>query len=172
MKKEKSIAYVYLNLRWLVITFFVIILDQWSKWWVVNHLYFGERRPWFPYVDLLLMPNRGAAYSFLQNAGGWQRWFFVSLASVISVVIIIWLARMREVKTLLAISLCLILGGALGNLIDRLHLAYVIDFISFYIGNWRFAIFNVADAAITVGAGLLIIDSIIHLGKEKKASDG
>ena len=121
------------------------------------------------YLDFTLLHNTGAAFSFLAGAGGWQRWFFVLLATVVSVVIAVWLWRLRhEGPLVLMAGLSLVLGGAIGNLVDRARLGYVTDFIQVWFGNWAFPSFNVADSAISVGAALLIIDALFLTGRETK----
>ena len=105
------------------------------------------------------MHNTGAAFSFLSDAGGWQRWLFAGLAVGMSVVISVWLTRLKENETLIAVALSLILGGAIGNLIDRLAYGYVIDFLDVYYETWHWPAFNIADSAITVGVVLMLIDS-------------
>jgi signal peptidase II len=110
-----------------------------------------------PFFDLTLAYNTGAAFSFLNSASGWQNVFFSVLAFVVSIAIIAWLFRLRKKDGWLSIALCLILGGALGNAWDRLLYHYVIDFLSFHLGSWHFAIFNIADAGISVGAFMLLV---------------
>src|SRR5690606_405481 len=125
-----------------------------------------------PFLDIVYLENRGAAFSILHDAGGWQRWFFIVLALVVSVVLMIWLRRIRTSDQLiLAIGLALVLGGALGNVIDRVWHSYVIDFIYFHWNDWYFPAFNIADTAITIGAGCLLIDAFQESGREKKASE-
>jgi len=120
------------------------------------------------FINLTHQQNTGAAFSFLADAGGWQRWFFVVLASVVSAVIVVWLWRVRkEGPLVLMAGLSLVLGGAIGNLIDRARLGYVTDFFQVWFGDWAFPSFNVADAGITVGAALLIIDAIFLTGRDK-----
>jgi len=122
------------------------------------------------FMNLTHQQNTGAAFSFLAGAGGWQRWFFVVLASVVSVVIAIWLWRIRkEGPLVLMAGLALVLGGAIGNLIDRARLGYVTDFFQVWFGDWAFPSFNVADAGITVGATFLIIDSLFLSGRTENA---
>jgi len=116
----------------------------------------------FPGLDLLLAQNKGAAFSFLDDAGGWQRWLFAGISVVVSMVLTLWLWRLPRQQQLLGFALACILGGALGNLIDRVMLGYVVDFISVYYAQWRFATFNVADAAISCGAALLVLDVVLH----------
>ncbi len=145
-------------LKWLSVTAVVIIIDQLTKWLMSSWLSLYETVSIMPFFNLTMAHNTGAAFSFLAHADGWQRWFFVGLATIISVVLIIWLRKVTN-KTLEALSISLILGGALGNVIDRVNLGYVIDFLDVYYGNYHWPAFNVADSAIVVGACLLIIDS-------------
>jgi signal peptidase II len=123
--------------------------------------------PLLPFFKLTYVHNTGAAFSFLSEAGGWQRWFFAGLALVISVVIAVWLSRLEKNETLLAVALSLILGGAVGNLIDRLAYGYVIDFLDVYYGTWHWPAFNIADSAITLGVVLMLAESF-GLGKAKE----
>ena len=120
----------------------------------------------FSWFNLTLQHNTGAAFSFLSDAGGWQRYFFSGIAVVISVALVIWLYRLPAKQWLLALSLGLILGGALGNLWDRLVLGYVVDFISVHYRGWYFPAFNIADSAITVGAGCMLLDSFLSRGDD------
>lgn len=146
-------------LKYLWLSLAIIIADQISKTVMVNWLDLYETVPVLPFFNLTLAHNSGAAFSFLAGAGGWQRWFFVVLAAVISVVLIIWMRRLAPTAKLEAISLALIIGGAIGNVIDRLVYGYVIDFLDVYAGSYHWPAFNIADSAICVGAVLLIIDS-------------
>lgn len=138
----------------------VVLLDQWSKFTASASLEYAIPVPVFAFLDMTLHHNTGAAFSFLSEAGGWQRVFFSVVAVVASVGISIWLWRLRSDEKLLGISLALILGGALGNVIDRISLGYVVDFISVHYGQWYFPTFNIADSAITLGAVGLIVDSL------------
>lgn len=147
------------NLKWLWITLLVIILDQLTKSAASQWLAFNQARPVFPGFNLTLVHNSGAAFSFLRDAGGWQRYFFIVLTTGISAILFVWLLRLPARRALLACALALILGGAVGNLWDRLQYGYVIDFIEVYYGKWSWPVFNVADSAITVGALLLILDA-------------
>ncbi|NJN46248.1 MAG: lipoprotein signal peptidase [Candidatus Competibacteraceae bacterium] len=140
----------------------VIGLDQFSKWLAESALTFQQPLPVLPSFNLTLMYNRGAAFSFLASAGGWQRWFFVILSAVVSVILVIWLSRLKVGQGRLAIALALVLGGAVGNLIDRLLYGHVIDFIQVYYDRWYWPAFNVADSAITIGAFLLILDHFLE----------
>lgn len=146
-------------LNWLLLSVVVIALDQWSKLWALGALQ-PEGMPHAVIPGLLnwvLTFNNGAAFSFLNDGTGWQRWFFVLLALVISGAMVVWLQRTprRDWRTALPVSL--IIGGALGNLIDRLHAARVTDFVQVYHGDWHFAVFNLADSAISVGAVILLL---------------
>jgi signal peptidase II len=144
--------------RWLGLSALVIVLDQLSKMWITSHFVYGEKLYVLGVFDLVLAHNTGAAFSFLHDAGGMQRWLF-SIIAVVASVWIVWLLRRHSAQMLFALALSLILGGALGNLIDRIAHGYVVDFLSFHWGEHYFPAFNVADSAITCGAFLLIIDS-------------
>ena len=136
-----------------------IALDQATKLTIVATMRLYESIPVISFFNLTYVHNEGAAFSFLSDAGGWQRWFFAGLATIISIIIAIWLTRLKKHEILLAMSLALILGGAIGNLIDRLAYGYVIDFLDFYYKTWHFPAFNVADSAITIGVGLMLLES-------------
>ncbi|HEY0196962.1 MAG TPA: signal peptidase II [Rhodanobacter sp.] len=145
-------------LPWLWLSAAIIALDQLSKWWAVHALQpAGEAHVVIPgFLNWTLIFNRGAAFSFLTSSGGWQRWFFVLLALVISAVLVTWLARTSRRDWRTGMPLALIVGGALGNLVDRLHAAQVTDFIHVHFREWNYPVFNLADCGITVGAVLLI----------------
>ena len=153
--------------RWLLLAAVLIVLDQISKWYFELNFQFAERLNILPFFDFILVYNTGAAFSFLADHGGWQRWFFVALSIIASIVIVILLRR-NSAKTLFCLSLSLILAGAIGNLIDRLLLGHVIDFLLFYWGDNYFPAFNLADCCITVGAALLILDEIIRIRQDKQ----
>lgn len=144
--------------RWLGLSALVVVLDQISKAWITHHFAFGESLRVLSVFDLVLAHNTGAAFSFLHDAGGMQRWLFSSIAIVASVWIV-WLLRRHSTQALFALALSLILGGALGNLIDRIAYGYVVDFLHFHWNEHYFPAFNLADSAITCGAFLLILDS-------------
>lgn len=152
--------------RWLcfVVVVLVVALDQVTKSLVSQHLQMGVPVMVLPGFDMLLAHNEGAAFSFLDDAGGWQRWLFTVISAVVSVALTVWLWRLPSGQRMLAIALVFTLAGAIGNLIDRIQLGYVVDFISLYYAQWRFATFNVADAAISCGAVLLVLDVILHGG--------
>jgi signal peptidase II len=145
------------GLSWLWIAVLVIVIDHYAKMWMVNNLTYQEPLRILPVFNLTLAFNTGAAFSFLHNASGWQNWFLCSLAFIVSFIILGWLSNSPSRDRWMNISLCLVLGGALGNVWDRISYHYVIDFLSFHLGNWHFAIFNTADAAICIGAFMLFL---------------
>ena len=140
----------------------LVVLDQWTKQLAERYLVYGQSEPVLPFFDLQLVYNYGAAFSFLGEQGGWQRWLFTLIALLVSVVIAVWLWRLGSRQRLLALGLALILGGALGNLYDRVTLGYVIDFIAVYYQQYHWPNFNIADSAISCGAALLIIDMLVQ----------
>ncbi len=146
--------------RWLPLSALVIAADQAAKSWIQLHWLPFERLRVLPVLDIILTYNTGAAFSFLAEASGWQRWLFVALALAVSLALIVWLRRLSAAaQPLIACGLALIVAGALGNMIDRLRLGHVIDFVHAHWGVHYFPAFNVADSAITVGAGLLLLDA-------------
>jgi signal peptidase II len=149
-------------LRWTSLALLVILLDQFSKAVIVAKIQLFEAVPLLPFLELTQLHNTGAAFSFLAGASGWQRWFFIGLAIVVAIAILVWLRQIDPRRQrMLAIGLALILGGALGNMIDRVWLGHVIDFIHFYWPGGDFPAFNVADSSISIGAGLLILDALL-----------
>ncbi|MFA5372006.1 MAG: signal peptidase II [Sideroxydans sp.] len=150
--------------RWLLISVVVIILDQLSKAAISSHFVYGEVLAITSFFNLVLAHNTGAAFSFLHDAGGMQRWLFSVIALAASIWIV-WLLRKHQAEKLFSLALAFILGGALGNLIDRIAYGYVVDFLDFHRAGYHFAAFNVADAAITCGAALLILDSLRKRGE-------
>ncbi|WP_068545763.1 signal peptidase II [Thalassotalea crassostreae] len=147
------------GLRWLWLAVVFFILDQVTKQAVVALMDYREVIPVMPFFNLTHVYNPGAAFSFLADQGGWQRWFFTAIAAGVSVALVVWLAKTPKKDTLISISFALILSGAMGNLIDRMMYGYVIDFLDFYVGNKHWPAFNVADSAIFIGAALMIIDA-------------
>jgi signal peptidase II len=152
--------------RWLGVALIILMLDQLTKIAVVGAFQLGETLPITSFFNLVRVHNPGAAFSFLADAGGWQRWFFTGLG-VLAAGVMVYLLRMHAGQTLFCLALSLLLGGAVGNVIDRLLYSYVIDFLDFYYGTWHFPAFNVADSAITVGAGLLILDELLRVRRGK-----
>lgn len=146
-------------LKWLWLSVLVFALDQLSKQIVDASMRLYETIPLLPVFQLTYLRNQGAAFSFLSQAGGWQRWFFIALSVGATVLITYWLKSMDRRKTWEAAAWALVLGGAVGNLLDRVVYGYVIDFLDVFYGDWHWPAFNVADSAITVGIGMLLIDS-------------
>jgi signal peptidase II len=154
---------------WIALAIAVIVADQLTKWAIVEWVPLYDKIPINSFMNLTHQRNTGAAFSFLAGAGGWQRWFFVVLATAVSGLITGWLWQVRkDGQATLAAGLSLVLGGAIGNLIDRARLGYVTDFIQVWFGDWAFPSFNIADSAITVGAAFLIIDALFLSGRVKK----
>lgn len=151
-----------LTLVWFAIAAAILLLDQWSKLWIVERYAYGDTEFFSSFFNLVRAHNYGAAFSFLSDAGGWQRWGFSLLAAVISTMIIVWIARLPMHRKLEGLALALILGGALGNLYDRLTLGYVVDFLDFHWSGKHFPAFNVADTGISVGAAILIFDTLVN----------
>jgi len=156
-------------LLWLSVALAVVVADQVTKWLIVQNVPLFSKIPVTSFINITHQENPGAAFSFLADAGGWQRWFFAVLAAVVSLFILHWLWQLRlQHVPLLAAGLTLVLGGAIGNLVDRLLHGHVIDFIQVLIYGWPFPSFNVADAGISVGAGLLIVDALFFAGKREE----
>ncbi len=157
-------------LGWLVVTLVVLALDQFTKFEVTQSLDLYQRVPVLPFFDLVRLHNTGAAFSLLAGASGWQNWLFMAVAASVSAGVLWWLAQLpRRGKTLLALGLALLLGGALGNLIDRVIYGYVVDFILLYYGDWSYPAFNLADSAITGGVALVLFDGLVL---ERRAATG
>ena len=152
-------AFQYKNVYWLWVSAAVMLLDQVSKQLVIKHLGWFDVQPLLPHFNLVHMHNTGAAFSMLSSA---SPVFFIALGVAVSVGILWWMRRNPRGQTLFALSLALILGGALGNVIDRLRFGHVVDFLDFHAFGWHWPAFNVADSAITLGAGLLILESFVH----------
>ena len=155
------------QLRWLWLTILVIAADQASKAMVVANLQLFERRDWLPMLGVMHVHNLGAAFSFLNDAGGWQRYLFLGLAIVVSAGIVVWLVRLKGlVSWMLPAGLAMIAGGALGNALDRVTRGFVVDFIDVHwFEVYHFYAFNLADTAITIGAGLLILDTMLEANR-------
>ncbi|MGH8475849.1 MAG: signal peptidase II [Methylococcales bacterium] len=151
--------------RWLILAGLVLILDQLTKIAISSTMGLRESIYLIPYFQLTYVHNEGAAFSFLSDAGGWQRWFFIALSSAVSVVIAIWLYRLPRTAVWESTGLSLVLGGAMGNLIDRVIYGYVIDFLDVYYKVWHWPAFNIADSGITVGVCILLLDSFRNRDK-------
>lgn len=148
------------NLSWCWLSLLVIILDQASKYAIAHHLTLYQSKPILPFFNLTLLHNTGAAFSFLSQQPSLALWVFSAIAILMSIALVIWLYRLPTNQAWSASALALVLGGALGNVIDRLLRSYVIDFLDFYYQHWHFAAFNLADAAITIGAAMLLMAAV------------
>ncbi|TFG86402.1 MAG: lipoprotein signal peptidase [Chromatiales bacterium] len=146
------------NWRWLLVTGIVIAADRYTKHLITSRFELFDRVPVIPYFDLVRLHNTGAAFSFLANASGWQNWFFSGVALAVSGLIIWWLFSQPAGRIVVPLGLTLVLGGAIGNLVDRLQHGYVVDFVLLYYDRWSFPAFNVADSAISVGVILMLFD--------------
>lgn len=147
--------------RWLLVAALVIGLDVATKTWVLASFQYGERLAVTSFFNLVLVLNPGASFSFLAEAGGWQKWFFIALALAVSVWLVVMIRRHAH-ERLQPFAFALILGGALGNVIDRLRLGAVVDFLDFHLAGWHWPAFNLADSAITLGVILLLWHSFRH----------
>ena len=152
--------------NWLWLGVAVIVLDQWTKWLIVDRFDEFQQLVLLPVLEIMRLHNTGAAFSFLSNASGWQRWVFVGLGVAVSAGILVWLRRLpAKGQGILAAGLSLIVGGALGNVIDRVLHGHVIDFIRVHYREHYFPAFNVADSAITIGAALIVLDNLLELDR-------
>ncbi len=149
------------GLRWLWLSVLVFVLDQLTKLAIAKTFDLYESVAVTPFFNLVSVRNYGAAFSFLSDAGGWQRWFFTAIAVVVSVLLLWWMKKTPAEQKLSAIAYALVLGGAIGNVFDRIVFGYVIDFLDFYVGGYHWPSFNIADSAICVGAVLLVLDSFL-----------
>jgi signal peptidase II len=154
------------QLKWLWLAVIAIVLDFVSKQLAETYLTFAQPVYVLPVFDLTLLYNKGAAFSFLANEGGWQRWFFTVIAIGVSAVLTVWLMKLKPNEKLLSIALALVIGGALGNLYDRLAYGHVIDFIHLHWDNNYFPAFNIADSAISLGAAMLLFESLFLQNKK------
>lgn len=165
-------AFNSLAVAWLAIALLVVILDLWTKHLASTHLEMFQPQAVFPWLNWRLAHNPGAAFSFLAGAGGWQRWFFTGLAVVVTVFLLAWLFRTRREERLVPLALVLVMGGAIGNTIDRLRYGYVVDFIDVHAQGWHWPAFNVADSAIVCGIILLLLDAFREFLAERRAGSG
>ncbi len=149
---------------WLVIALVVILLDQASKITMSQYLLYGQSEAITSYLNLVMVYNKGAAFSFLSDQPGWQRYFFTAV-SVLASLFILWMLKRNPTQRLFCWALALILGGAIGNLIDRIAYGHVIDFLDLHVGGWHWPAFNVADSAITLGAILFVLDEFRRVNR-------
>ncbi|OGT34941.1 MAG: signal peptidase II [Gammaproteobacteria bacterium RIFCSPHIGHO2_12_FULL_37_14] len=150
------------GLRWIWVAILVLAIDRFAKMWAIHYLVMGEPFRILPIFNLTLAFNTGAAFSFLHSASGWQNIFLGSLAILVSVIILIWLGKLTARDSWLSIALSLVLGGAIGNVWDRILYGHVVDFFDFHLGGWHFAIFNTADSAICIGAFMMLLHWLIY----------
>lgn len=158
------------NLRWLWLSFAVLVVDQLTKWAALAGLDYARPVEILPFFDFTLLYNTGAAFSFLADHDGWQRWFFVFLAVVITVALLAWLAFVAIRDGRIKAGITLLIGGAVGNVIDRVLHGHVVDFLDFHVAGWHWPAFNIADAAITIGVALIIWAELRPVDRES-ASD-
>ena len=151
---------------WLAVALLVLVLDQLTKWLIVGQFVLGDSRPITSFFNLVRAHNPGAAFSFLAQAGGWQRWLFTGIGLAASA-LMIWMLRAHPGQKLLGFAIACILGGAIGNVIDRLVHGYVVDFLDFHWAGWHFPAFNAADSAITLGAACLLLDELLRVKRSK-----
>lgn len=149
-------------LPWLGLALLIVIADQITKVLILGSFRYGQEMPLTSFFSIVRVHNTGAAFSFLSSADGWQRWLFVGIGAVAAVAIV-WMLRSHAAQRLFALALALILGGAVGNVVDRLLHGYVVDFLDFHWRGWHFPAFNVADSAITLGAICLILDELLRV---------
>ena len=149
-------------LKWYAMAIIFVVLDQLTKYLADTYLSYGQPVYVLPVFNITLHYNTGAAFSFLSDAGGWQRWFFIVVSSGVSIALIVWLGLIKNQQRLLSFALAMILAGAIGNLIDRAVLGYVVDFVSLHWKGYYFPAFNVADTCITVGAASMLLDMVLH----------
>jgi signal peptidase II len=153
-------------LPWLTLAIIIILADQFTKTLIIGYYKLGDSTPVTSFFNIVRAHNTGAAFSFLAGAGGWQRWFFTGIGAV-ATIFILWMLRSHHAQKLFAFALACILGGAIGNVVDRLLHGYVVDFLDFYYRAWHFPAFNIADSAITIGACCLILDEILRVRRGK-----
>lgn len=155
-------------LRWLWLSLIVVVLDQVSKQWIESSFLLFETLQVLPFFNVILAYNEGAAFSFLSDQPGWQRWFLSGVAVVVTLVMVYWLRGLKQQERLTAIALGLIIGGAVGNLIDRILFGHVIDFLDFFYGQYHWPAFNIADSAISVGVALMLYE-VLFDGRKRQA---
>jgi signal peptidase II len=153
-------------LYWLGLAFIILIADQFTKVLILGYYHLGDSTQVTSFFNIVRVHNSGAAFSFLAGASGWQRWFF-TLIALVAVLFILWMLKSHPGQRLFSFSMACLLGGAIGNLIDRLLHGYVIDFLDFHLRGWHFPAFNVADSAITIGAACLILDELLRVRRTR-----
>lgn len=170
-QQQHALFHNKMAFAWLLISVLIIVLDLWTKGLASESLTLYRPVELTSWLNMTLAHNYGAAFSFLSDAGGWQRWLFTGLASVVTLAVIIWLLRLPTKEKLTAAALSMIIGGAVGNLIDRIINGYVVDFIDVYYNDWHWPVFNLADSAITGGVILLLLDGLLLSMSGKRSED-
>jgi len=170
-QKEHGLFRNKMAFAWLLMSVLIVVLDLWTKGLATESLTLYRPVELTSWLNMTLAHNYGAAFSFLSDAGGWQRWLFTGLASVVTLVLIVWLLRLPAKEKLTAAALGMIIGGAIGNLIDRIINGYVVDFIDVYYNDWHWPAFNLADSAITGGVILLLLDGLLLSMSGKQSED-
>ena len=153
-------------LPWLGLALLILLADQFTKVLILGYYKLGDATPITSFFSIVRVHNSGAAFSFLANAGGWQRWFFTGIG-IAAAIFIVWMLKSHPGQKLFSFALACILGGAIGNVIDRTLYGYVVDFLSFHYSGWHFPVFNIADAAISIGATCLILDEILRVRRSR-----
>lgn len=173
MAERQSLFHRHSPFVWLALAALVVVLDAWTKQWAANALDLYRPQHVTAWLNWTLAHNFGAAFSMLSDAGGWQRWLFTALAVGVTAFLLVWLFRLRRGEWRVGLGLGLVIGGAVGNLIDRVTLGYVVDFIDVHYAGWHWPAFNVADSAISCGVAVLLIDALIQaLGKAPETDPG
>jgi signal peptidase II len=162
----KSTSHFKGMLPWLILAAIIIVADQFTKTLILGYYKLGDSTPVTGFFNIVRVHNSGAAFSFLANAGGWQRWFFTGIGAV-ATIFILWMLRGHHAQKLFGFALACILGGAIGNVVDRLLHGYVVDFLDFHVKGWHWPAFNIADSAIFIGAACLILDEILRVKRSK-----
>ena len=170
-QKSRNLLHNRMVIFWLLVSVVIVVLDLWTKNIATQNLTLYRPLELTSWLNMTLAHNYGAAFSFLSDAGGWQRWLFTGLALVVTAVLIIWLLRLPAADKLTAAALALIIGGALGNVIDRIRHGYVVDFVDVYYRGWHWPAFNLADSAITCGVILLLLDGLLLTAVKKPSVD-
>lgn len=172
MTDRQPLLHVHSPITWLLLSVVIVLSDAWTKQWASDTLVLYRPQEVTSWLNWTLAHNFGAAFSLLSDAGGWQRWFFTILAVGVTAFLLVWLFRLNRGEWRVGLALGLVIGGAVGNLIDRLSLGYVVDFIDVHYAGWHWPAFNVADSAISCGVVLLLLDALIVAIRRPASSRG